>query len=258
MAAFTSIALGALALGSVASGAAAVMGANAASKGAKAQEASALDANAEARRQFDLQLAEQQRQFNLQRGDLAPYRNLGRDTLPTLQGAYGLGTPAQNAAAMERFRTATPDYVFGLAEGQKATEGALNASGMGLRGGGALKALTRYGQDYATTRFGNWRAGLGIPAGYGVGAVGQGNQASQNYANAFTNASQNYANIYGMNTRAAGDARASAYGARAGAASGIADAFGNLGTGLAYGAGRGFFGGSSAAQPYNPFIHGPV
>lgn len=151
--------------------------------------AASTEANAEARRQFDLQ-----------RSDLAPYRQLGIDTLPTIKGAYGLGTPEENAAALDRFKTATPDYGFGFSEGQKATEGALNASGVGMKGGGALRALTRYGQDYATTRFGNWRQGLNAPAGYGVDAVQQGNQASQNYADA-----------YGNNTRAAGDARASAY-----------------------------------------------
>lgn len=179
-----------------------------------AKDASVSASNAaiaEARRQFDAQSAEQKRQFELQRSDLAPYRNLGTATLPTLKGAYGLGTPAENAAALDRFKASTPDYGFGLAEGQKATEGALNASGMGLRGGGALRALTRYGQDYATTRFGNWRAGLGVPAGYGSGAVAQGNQASQNYANAFTGASQRFSDAYGANTRDAGDARASAY-----------------------------------------------
>lgn len=250
MAAFTSIALGAAALGGLASGAASIMGANSAGKAARAQQAGLSEATAEQRRQFDLQLDENQRQFNLQRGDLAPYRNLGRDTLPTLKGAYGLGTAKENAAALDRFRTATPDYAFGLAEGQKATEGVLNASGMGLRGGGALRALTRYGQDYATTRFGDWRAGLGVPAGYGSSAVAQGNQASQNYANNFSNASQNFATAYGNNAIAAGNARASAYG-------GTANALGQIGQTLGYFGGR--YGGTAptaAVQPYNPFIHG--
>lgn len=168
-------------------------------------------ATAEARRQFDIQTATQKEQYDQQRADLAPYRELGAATLPTLQGAYGLGTDAENAAALERFKASTPDYNFGMEQGQRATEGALAASGVGLRGGGALKALTRFGNDYATTRFGDWRQGLNAPAGFGQSAVAQGNSASQNYANAFTNASQNYSNAYGANTRDAGDARASAY-----------------------------------------------
>lgn len=240
MAAFTSIALGAAALGAVASGAGAIMGANSAGKAAKAQQAGLSEATAEQRRQFDLQLEESKRQFNAQRSDLAPYRNLGTATLPTLKGAYGLGTSAENAAALERFRSSTPDYGFGFSEGQRATEGALNASGMGLRGGGALKALTRYGQDYATTRFGNWRAGLGVPAGYGSSAVAQGNQASQNYANSYMNASQNFANAYGQNAIAAGNARASAYG-------GTANALGQIGQTLGYFGGR--FGSFGAPSP---------
>lgn len=159
-------------------------------KAVKAQTAASAASNAEARRQFDLQ-----------RSDLAPYRELGTATLPTLKGAYGLGTPEENAAALERFKTATPDYGFGFDEGNRALLGVLNRpGGVGLGGGGAIKAATRYGQDYATTRFGDWRAGLGVPAGYGSNAVAQGNQASQNYSNA-----------YGANTMAAGDARASGY-----------------------------------------------
>ena len=158
---------------------------------AGAAESAANSANAESRRQFDLQ-----------RSDLAPYRELGTATLPTLKGAYGLGTPEENAAALERFKTATPDYGFGFDEGNRALMGVLNRpGGVGLGGGGAIKAATRYGQDYATTRFGDWRNSLSVPAGYGSNAVAQGNQASQNYAN-----------TYGANTRAAGDARASAYG----------------------------------------------
>ncbi len=146
-----------------------------------------------------LQNDEAKREFDLQRSDLAPYRELGVATLPTLKGAYGLGTDEENAAALERFKTATPDYGFGLEEGKRAVQGALQ-NGVGRFGGGALKALTRYGQDYATTRFGNWRTGLNSPAGYGSNAVAQGNQAAQNYSAA-----------YQQNTGAAGDARASAY-----------------------------------------------
>lgn len=158
-------------------------------KAVKASTAAAGESNAEARRQFDLQ-----------RGDLAPYRELGTATLPTLKGAYGLGTDAENADAMRRFKESTPDYGFGFDEGKRAVEGQLAAGGVGRFGGGALKALDRYGQNYATQRFGDWRQGLNNPAGIGGGAVQQGNQASQNYSNA-----------YGANTMAAGDARASGY-----------------------------------------------
>jgi hypothetical protein len=155
----------AAAIGGVAALGGAVIQSSAASKAAKAQTAAAGDANAEARRQFDLQ-----------RADLAPYRELGTATLPTLKGAYGLGTDAENADAMRRFKDSTPDYGFGFDEGKRAVEGTLAAGTMGRFGGGALKALDRYGQNYASTRFGDWRAGLGVPAGVGGSAVQQGNQ----------------------------------------------------------------------------------
>lgn len=146
-------------------------------------------ANAEARRQFDLQ-----------RSDLAPYREAGQKALPYVSGAYGIGTPQENQASKDAFFNASPDYNFGFEQGNRAVQGTLGAGGMGRFGGGALKALNRYGQDYATTRFGNWRTGLQSMTGMGQSAVNSGNQASQNFSDA-----------YGANTRSSGDARASSY-----------------------------------------------
>ena len=205
----------AVAAAAVGAGIGAVASSSAADKAAQAQLEASNAANAESRRQFDQQ-----------REDLRPARELGYATLPVLKGAYGLGTDEENAAALERFKTATPDYQFGFDEGERALQGTLQ-NGMGRFGGGALKALTRYGQDYATTRFDDWRTGLNTPAGYGSSAVNQGNQASQNFTNQF-----------GVNTRAAGDARASAY-----SASGKAwgDAASDVGQFAAYGYGKGWF-----------------
>ena len=46
-----------------------------------------------------------------------------------------------------------PGYQFGLEQGRNALEGSAAARG-GLYSGNALRELTRYGGDYATTRFG--------------------------------------------------------------------------------------------------------
>jgi hypothetical protein len=209
----------AIAAAAVGAGISAVASSSSADKAADAQSAASNQANAEARRQFDLQ-----------RADLAPFRDLATSTLPTLKGAYGLGTPEEIAAAMERFKSSTPDYEFGFDEGKRAVEGSLAAGGMGRFGGGALKTLDRYGQNYATQRFGDWRTGLGVPAGMAQSSVNAGNQASQNYSDA-----------YGANTRAAGDARASAYNAKGAAYGGAISDIGQIG---AYGYGKGWFGGS--------------
>lgn len=47
-----------------------------------------------------------------------------------------------------------PSYAFRMQQGQQALERSAAARG-GLNSGAALKALTRYGQDYASTEYGN-------------------------------------------------------------------------------------------------------
>jgi hypothetical protein len=126
-----------------------------------------------------------------------------------------------------------PGYAFRMAEGQKALERSAAARG-GLQGGAFGKALSRYGQDYASNEYGNAynrfnqdrdrRFGrLSNIAGMGIGANNAISGAGQNYAN---NAGQNMmgaANAQG----AAGIASANAW---SGALSGVAKA------GMDYGA----------------------
>jgi hypothetical protein len=92
-----------------------------------------------------------------------------------------------------------PSYQFRLGEGMKALERTAAARG-GLISGGALKAAQRYGQDVASTEFGNAYNRLAGLAGVGQTATG---------------AMGNAANAYGTNAgnlmTGAGAARASGY-----------------------------------------------
>lgn len=91
-----------------------------------------------------------------------------------------------------------PGYDFRMQQGQQALERSAAARG-GLQGGGFAKALTQYGQDYASNeyqnaynRFNNDRTNrfnsLAALAGIGQTSNAQLGNATQNYAN---NASQN-------------------------------------------------------------------
>lgn len=126
--------------------------------------------------------------FQQQRADQEPWRKAGSGALSDL----GSGDFRRDFT-MADFQK-DPGYEFRLAEGQKALERSAAARG-GLQSGGTLKAIARYGQDYASGEFQNAYnrfnadrdrrfnrlssiAGLGQTANSQVGAAGQG------YANA--------------------------------------------------------------------------
>jgi hypothetical protein len=196
----TALALGGglSAAGSVAGG---IMGANAAENAAAQQAAAARDAN-----------KLQREMFETQRRDLEPWRKAGVSALSGLS----------NADFQRDFTNADfqqdPGYQFRMSEGMKALERSAAAKG-GLATGGTLKALTRYGQDFASNEYNNaynrFNADrdrrfnrLSAIAGVGQTANTQLGQAGQNYA------SQAGSNLMGAaNARgAAGIAGANALG----------------------------------------------
>jgi hypothetical protein len=116
---------------------------------------------------------------------------------------------------------ADPSTQFRLAEGQKALERGAAARGSVL-GGAALKELTRYAQDFASTEYNNAfnrfqteqtdlfnryasLAGLGQTASNAAAATGQ------NYANSVSNILTGTASNMGDYATQAGNARASGY-----------------------------------------------
>uniref|UniRef100_A0A6M3J0Z7 Uncharacterized protein n=1 Tax=viral metagenome TaxID=1070528 RepID=A0A6M3J0Z7_9ZZZZ len=80
------------------------------------------------------------------REDIAPWRQKGVMALDELYGLMEAG-PGE-------FET-SPGYEFRQAEGLKAIERSAAARGGALSGGG-LKAITRFGQDYATSDYDNF------------------------------------------------------------------------------------------------------
>lgn len=119
--------------------------------------------------------------------------------------AQGLD-PANRAKIIEMMRS-TPGYQMGLDEGNKQIQSSAAARG-GLNSGATLKALQKYGTDYADAR--GWQpyinqlqslSGLAQTAGGQIGSYGQ-NFASQAGQNA-----QNAANARAQSTYQAANAR---------------------------------------------------
>jgi hypothetical protein len=103
--------------------------------------------------------SEEQRQYDQTRADQAPYRTAGYSALSRMSDLLGLSgntSAAGYGSLTKRFTGADvatdPGYQFGLKQGLDSAEGSAAAKG-GLYSGATLKALTQYGNDYATTKF---------------------------------------------------------------------------------------------------------
>lgn len=233
------------------------MQADASKKAGDQQAAAAGEANKLQREMFQ----KQTEMYNQSRADQEPWRQAGVKAL----GDMGNADFQRDFTAADF--TKDPGYDFRMAEGQRALERGAAARG-GLQSGGAMKALSRYGQDYASNEYGNAynrfnqdrdrRFGrLSTMSGYGQGANAANAQAGQAYGNA----GQNYANNYGGNLRGAANAQGAAgiAGANAwgGAISGIGKSLGQIG-GMAGGKimGGGLYGGSGSSLNDIPMGYG--
>lgn len=184
----------------------ALIGANAASNAADTQADAANNATAAS-----------ERQYNQTRADYAPYREAGYSALSRLSDLLGLSgnTSAEGYGSLNRRFTGAdlesePGYQFGLNEGRKALEGSAAARG-GLYSGATAKALTRYGTDYASTKYGDaynrFNADQDRTFNRLSGVAGTGQTAT----NSVTAAGQQYSADTQSNLIGAGNARASGY-----------------------------------------------
>ena len=151
--------------------------------GNKAAEAAASGAGAAGRTNLAM--------FETLRKDQKPYRKAGTRALSELQKMLYGG----DYSGFE----SSPGYQFRMDEGQKAVERSGAARGM-TQSGSQLKALQRYGQDYASGEFNNYANRLSSLAGLGQTATQQTGSAGMGAAG---NA--------GAAQLAAGQARGSAY-----------------------------------------------
>lgn len=140
--------------------------------------------------------------------DNAPYRAAGTNALAQLSAAKDF-TGAD--------LTSSPGYQFGLAEGNRGLTNSAAARG-GLLSGAALKASTKYAQDYASTKFNDAftqdatnKNRLATLAGIGQTSVGQTTSSGLQTGSSIGNGLMNTAQVIGNNLTGAGNARASGY-----------------------------------------------
>jgi len=94
----------------------------------------------------------QKEMFDVQNEQQAPYRQAGYSALKDIAGMQPYLT---KQFGQEDFQAGIdPSYNFRLQQGNLATTNLANQSG-GLIGGNALQGLTNYGQNLASTEFGN-------------------------------------------------------------------------------------------------------
>jgi hypothetical protein len=166
--------------------------------GDAADQQSAAAANATALQKY---------QFDQTRQDNAPWRAAGEQSLNKLMGLLNDGSLTSRFAGQNVQNE--PGYQFGLQQGQQGIERSAAARGMGLSGA-ALKAASRFNQDYAGTKYGQafdrWRMENADTFNRLSGLAGTGQQI--NAANSA--AGQNYANMAGQNMMGAANAQGAA------------------------------------------------
>lgn len=132
-------------------------------------------------------------------------RNRSLARMQELLGISGSGGTQKSLTGADVM--ADPGYQFGLQQGQQAIDRQATARGM-RNSGAALMAAGRYGNDYASTKYGDaWNRQQGertnqfnqLASVAGAGQVGsnQIGQAGQNYANAAGNNGMMAANAQG-------------------------------------------------------------
>lgn len=144
----------------------AIVTSNASSNATRAQSDAARDAN-----------STQLSMYNQTREDQQPWRQAGQGALTRL---------TDNNIFGEKGFEADPGYQFRMSEGMKAINS--NAAARGAYNSGAtLKALARYGQNFATNEYNNvynrQYNRLSSLAGFGQTANNQVGNAGANYAN---------------------------------------------------------------------------
>ena len=196
-----------LGLGSIGAG---LYGANQAKKGVKAQIEAGDRAAALEQQSADKQLELMRQIWEQQQKDQAPWLKQGQQAIGRLGD---LMKPNADTSAMLKN---DPSYQFRLKLGQQQLDRNNAASGMGYSGS-QLKAAQNYGQDLASTEFGNYYNRLaGLASGGQQTAQSLGGMGS-NYATGASNTLGNLSNALTGILGQQANARASGYAASANA-----------------------------------------
>lgn len=140
-------------------------------------------------------------QFNATMERDKPLVEARNQALEKMRAMLGIGTTGANPTAAI---TSDPGYQFGLKTGADQRIAAMNARGMRNSGAMGLE-MTRYGNDYATTKFNDSFNRLASVAQLGqVGATSI-NQAGQNNANTVGNNLISAGNVAATNSLAQGN-----------------------------------------------------
>ena len=191
-------------------------------------------------------------QFAQNRADMAPWRNAGQAALGQLNAGTVPGGDFNRDFSLADFQK-DPGYQFRMDQGSNALQSSAAARG-GLMNGGTLKALDRYGQDYAsgeyTNAYNRFNADRTQRFNRLSGIAGTGQTATRDVGLQGTNlATQN-----GNNLMQAANARASGYVGQGNAINGGLSTLGNWwqsqnGSGSSYGNGQGM---NYQPNGYNP------
>lgn len=167
-------------------------GQNAADTAAAAQRDASSSANALQRYMYDQNRSDQQ-----------PWMDAGKTALSQLQDPY----MSRQFSAQDFVKD--PGYDFRMQQGQRNLESSAAARG-NLNSGATLKALQRYGQDFASNEYSNaynrynadrdqrWNK-LSSLAGLGQNAQNQVSNAGQSYANQFAQNQMDMGNAQAAN-----------------------------------------------------------
>lgn len=174
------------------------------------QQATMLNAIAAGQQQQSLQQGQQQQLAALKEAqakavpEYAPYSQFGQQSLNALARGMGL-TPGAGSGAFMAQPSLTelqmdPSYAFRQREGLKALQQSAASQG-GLLSGSTLKAIQRYGQDLASTEYGNaynrFMANRANQIGMLQGGANTGFGAAQGIGNIYTGTGTNLANVFG-------------------------------------------------------------
>lgn len=241
-----------------------VMSSKAAGSAADAQVRASDNASATqlqaARESNELQL----KMFDQNRADQEPWRQAGITALGQLGTGTKDGGDFNRDFTLADF-TKDPGYDFRMQQGQRGLDASAAARG-GALGGAAIKAATRYGQDYASGEYSNaynrFNADrtarfnrLSSLAGVGQTATNQvGAQGAQTAAN-IGNTQVATGNAIASNQIGAGNAQASSYIGQGNAMGGMANTLGNFAMSKYYmnnmpqfGGGASSYGGGAGVQ----------
>ena len=198
----------------------AVVGAYSASRASKTQAQAAQNAS-DTQLQAQRESNELQREmYDQNRADMQPWREAGMGQLSQLTAGLKPGGEFNRNFGRADFQ-ADPGYAFRQAEGQKAIDNSAASRGSALSGA-TLKALTRFGQDTASSEYQNsynrWNNDVSNRFNRISGVAGTGQQATQQIgqygqstAGNIAQGNMNTANNVASNTIQAGNARASGY-----------------------------------------------